>query len=85
MEVVSEAHVLAEKSGLESSVVEGLLERNYGDYAHGISTRLTTGAYAPAPGAFTSPFSPISTDLEQLIYFPPIDRRKSVLGFEFSY
>jgi len=57
MEVISEAQVLAEKSGLQSSVVENLLERNYGAYAHGISTRLTTGAYAPAPGLLTPPFS----------------------------
>ncbi|KAF2631918.1 NAD(P)-binding protein [Macroventuria anomochaeta] len=50
MYLISEAHTLAEKSGLPSSVLESLIEQNLGTYAHGVSKRLTSGAYLPADG-----------------------------------
>lgn len=50
MFLISEAHTLAEKSGLPSSVLESLIEQNLGTYAHGVSKRLTSGAYLPAKG-----------------------------------
>ena len=48
--LISEAHVLAEKTGLPSAVLESLIEQNLGTYAHGVSKRLTGGAYLPAAG-----------------------------------
>ncbi|OSS49964.1 hypothetical protein B5807_06158 [Epicoccum nigrum] len=48
--LISEAHVLAEKTGLPSTVLESLIEQNLGSYAHGVSKRLTGGAYLPAAG-----------------------------------
>ncbi|KAJ4247831.1 hypothetical protein NW762_013040 [Fusarium torreyae] len=50
MEVVAEAHVLAEKSGLGSKNLEALIEQQYGPLAFSMSQRLTTGAYMPAKG-----------------------------------
>ncbi|KAJ4361149.1 hypothetical protein N0V95_002118 [Ascochyta clinopodiicola] len=50
MYLISEAHTLAEKSGLPSSVLESLIEQNLGTYAHGVSKRLTSGVYVPAEG-----------------------------------
>lgn len=50
MYLISEAHILAEKSGLSSSVLESLIEQNLGTYVHGVSKRLTSGAYLPAEG-----------------------------------
>lgn len=50
MYLISEAHTLAEKSGLPSSLLESLIEQNLGTYAHGVSKRLTSGAYLPAEG-----------------------------------
>ncbi|KAG9186470.1 hypothetical protein G6011_09578 [Alternaria panax] len=50
MMLLSEAHVLAEKSGLPASVLESLVEENFGAYAHGVSKRLTSGSYFPAAG-----------------------------------
>jgi len=50
MYLLSEAHTLAEKSDLSASVLESLIEQNYGAYAHGVSKRLTSGAYCPAEG-----------------------------------
>ncbi|KAF9696138.1 hypothetical protein EKO04_006109 [Ascochyta lentis] len=50
MYLISEAHTLAEKSGLPSAVLESLIEQNLGTYAHGVSKRLTSGAYLPAEG-----------------------------------
>ncbi|KFA48804.1 hypothetical protein S40293_01511 [Stachybotrys chartarum IBT 40293] len=51
MELVAEAHVLAEKTSLPAAVLESLLEQQYGPLAHSISRRLTTGAYVPARGS----------------------------------
>lgn len=50
MYLICEAHTLAEKSGLPSLVLESLIEQNLGTYAHGVSKRLTSGAYLPAVG-----------------------------------
>ncbi|KAH6615030.1 6-phosphogluconate dehydrogenase-like protein NAD-binding protein [Boeremia exigua] len=50
MYLIAEAHTLAEKSGLPSSVLEALIEQNLGSYAHGVSKRITGGAYLPAEG-----------------------------------
>ena len=50
MYLISEAHTLAEKSGLPSSVLESLIEQNLGTYAHGVSKRMTSGAYLPVIG-----------------------------------
>jgi len=50
MYLISEAHVLAEKSGLPAPVLESLIEQNFGAYAYGVSQRMTTGGYFPAEG-----------------------------------
>jgi 3-hydroxyisobutyrate dehydrogenase-like beta-hydroxyacid dehydrogenase len=50
MLLLSEAHTLAEKSGLPATVLEQLVESNFGANAHGVSERLTSGAYFPPPG-----------------------------------
>lgn len=49
MEVISEAHVFAEKTGLGSSVLEKLLGDMFGPVIESYSKRITTGVYAPAP------------------------------------
>lgn len=49
MEVVSEAHVFAEKTGLGSPILETLIGDMFGPVLESYSKRLTTGAYAPAP------------------------------------
>ncbi|KAF2800921.1 hypothetical protein K505DRAFT_263006 [Melanomma pulvis-pyrius CBS 109.77] len=50
MYLVSEAHVVAEKSGLPAPVLEALIQENFGAYAYGVSQRMTTGKYFPAEG-----------------------------------
>jgi 3-hydroxyisobutyrate dehydrogenase-like beta-hydroxyacid dehydrogenase len=50
MMLLSEAHTLAERTGLPATVLEQLVESNFGAYAHGVSKRLTSGAYFPAVG-----------------------------------
>ncbi|KAF2869717.1 hypothetical protein BDV95DRAFT_608557 [Massariosphaeria phaeospora] len=50
MYLLSEAHTLAEKAGLPAAVLESLVEQNFGAYAHGVSARMTGGAYFPAEG-----------------------------------
>ncbi|CEI40035.1 hypothetical protein FVEN_g2291 [Fusarium venenatum] len=50
MEIIAEAHVLAEKSGLGSENLEALIEQQYGPLPFSMSQRLTTGAYMPARG-----------------------------------
>ncbi|KXH28251.1 hypothetical protein CSIM01_09769 [Colletotrichum simmondsii] len=47
MELVAEAQVFAEKSGLGSEAMEDLLGQQFGPLAQGMSKRLTTGAYLP--------------------------------------
>ncbi|KAM4062387.1 NAD binding domain of 6-phosphogluconate dehydrogenase [Hirsutella rhossiliensis] len=58
MELIAEAHVFAEKTGLGSMALEGLLQQEYGDQAHAMSRRLTTGVYMPALGE--RPWSDVS-------------------------
>lgn len=48
MELVAEAHVFAEKTGLGNEAMESLIEQQYGSLALSMSKRLTTGAYMPA-------------------------------------
>ncbi|TVY83885.1 Glyoxylate/succinic semialdehyde reductase [Lachnellula suecica] len=50
MEVLSEAHVFAEKTGLGSAILETMIGDMFGPVLESYSKRLTTGAYAPAPG-----------------------------------
>ncbi|KAH9865801.1 hypothetical protein J1614_009388 [Plenodomus biglobosus] len=50
MYMLSEAHTLAAKTGLPAQALEELLELNFGAYVHGVSARLTSGAYFPAEG-----------------------------------
>lgn len=50
MEIVSEAHVLAEKSGLDAQLFESFLGKKFGDLMHSDSGRLTTGVYIPERG-----------------------------------
>jgi 3-hydroxyisobutyrate dehydrogenase-like beta-hydroxyacid dehydrogenase len=50
MEMISEAHVPAEKTGLGSENLEALIKENYGELAYTMSKRLTTGAYCPTRG-----------------------------------
>ncbi len=50
MEIISEAHVFAEKTGLGTGAMEMLLRENYGPLAYTMSQRLTTGAYEPPRG-----------------------------------
>lgn len=47
MEVVAEALVLAEKSGFGTSVLEQLIEHNFGALAYSDSKRMTDGVYMP--------------------------------------
>jgi 3-hydroxyisobutyrate dehydrogenase-like beta-hydroxyacid dehydrogenase len=49
-ETISEAHVLAEKSGLSNDVLDELIRENYGTYAHSISRKLVEGVYCPPRG-----------------------------------
>jgi hypothetical protein len=53
MEIVGEAHVLAEKSELGSGTLEKLLELNFGSLAYSDSTRMTQGVYMPGEGKLT--------------------------------
>lgn len=50
MEVIAEAHVLAEKSGIESSTLENLIQQNFGPLAYSDSVRMTQGIYCPGKG-----------------------------------
>lgn len=50
MEIVSEANVLAEKSGLDLQLFESFLGKRFGDFVRSSSTRLTTGVYIPEKG-----------------------------------
>lgn len=49
MEVLSEAHVFAEKTGLGSDILETMIADMFGPVLESYSKRLTSGAYAPAP------------------------------------
>ncbi|KAF2668183.1 NAD(P)-binding protein [Microthyrium microscopicum] len=50
MELVAEAHVLGEKTGLGTTAVEELLQENFGPVIYNDSIRMTTGVYAPPKG-----------------------------------
>ncbi|KAH8669603.1 NAD binding domain of 6-phosphogluconate dehydrogenase [Tricladium varicosporioides] len=50
MEVIAEAHVFAEKTGLGSDVLEALIEADYPGKPFTMSKRLTSGSYMPALG-----------------------------------
>lgn len=50
MYLLSEAHVLAEKTGLPAETLHELVEGNFGAYAGGVSERLMSGAYCPGEG-----------------------------------
>jgi 3-hydroxyisobutyrate dehydrogenase-like beta-hydroxyacid dehydrogenase len=50
MYLLSEAHTLASLSGLPAETLHALVEQNFGNYAAGVSERLTSGAYCPAEG-----------------------------------
>lgn len=52
MEIIAEAHVFAEMTGLGNEALESLIEQQYGPLAHVMSKRLTGGAYAPAKGNY---------------------------------
>lgn len=49
MEVISEAHVFAEKTGLGPEIMETMIGDMFGPVLESYSKRLTTGGYAPAP------------------------------------
>jgi 3-hydroxyisobutyrate dehydrogenase-like beta-hydroxyacid dehydrogenase len=51
VEIIAESHVLAEKSGLSPSILEKLLELNFGSVAHSSSIRMTSGVYMPPPSS----------------------------------
>ncbi|KAF7533735.1 hypothetical protein G7054_g6835 [Neopestalotiopsis clavispora] len=50
MEVISETQVFAEKTGLGTDTCAQMLGEIFGPVIDGYTKRLTTGAYAPAPG-----------------------------------
>lgn len=64
MELIAEAHVFAEKTGLGSELLENLLSLNFGTVAHSISTRMTTGAYIPGRGE--TPWSDLNLALKDV-------------------
>ncbi|KAI8953331.1 hypothetical protein F4801DRAFT_588260 [Xylaria longipes] len=64
MEIIAEAHVFAEKTGLGSSALEKLLALNFGTVAHSISTRMTTGVYIPGNGE--TPWSDLNLALKDV-------------------
>lgn len=49
MEVICEAHVFAEKTGLGSTVLEAMISDMFGPVLQSYSKRVTSGAYAPSP------------------------------------
>ncbi|KAI3327220.1 hypothetical protein HD806DRAFT_486446 [Xylariaceae sp. AK1471] len=64
MEIIAEAHVFAEKTGLGSDVLEKLLELNFGTVAHSDSVRMTTGVYIP--GKDEAPWSDLNLALKDV-------------------
>lgn len=54
MEVLAEAHVFAEKTGLGSEVLEKLIEHHFGALVLSDSRRMTKGVYKPGKGALLS-------------------------------
>ncbi|KAI1427330.1 hypothetical protein F5Y12DRAFT_738469 [Xylaria sp. FL1777] len=64
MEIIAEAHVFAEKTGLGADVLERLLELNFGTVAHSDSIRMTTGVYMPGKGE--APWSDLNLGLKDV-------------------
>ncbi|TQN69638.1 Glyoxylate/succinic semialdehyde reductase 2 [Colletotrichum shisoi] len=64
LELVAEAHVFAEKTGLGTDAMEGLIEQQYGPLALSMSKRMTTGAYMPPRGA--RPWSDLTLALKDV-------------------
>ncbi|KAJ5308965.1 hypothetical protein PENANT_c020G03108 [Penicillium antarcticum] len=64
MEIVGEAHVLAEKSNLGSGTLEKLLQLNFGNLAYSDSTRMTQGVYMPGEGE--SPWSNLNLGIKDV-------------------
>lgn len=64
MEMISEAHVFAEKTGLGTEVMEALFKENYGELAYTMSKRITSGAYCPARG--TQPWSDLNLAIKDV-------------------
>jgi 3-hydroxyisobutyrate dehydrogenase-like beta-hydroxyacid dehydrogenase len=50
MEMIAEAHVFAEKTGLGSEILEAFIEQSFGPTARSISERMTAGVYEPGRG-----------------------------------
>jgi 3-hydroxyisobutyrate dehydrogenase-like beta-hydroxyacid dehydrogenase len=64
MELVAEALVLAEKTGLASDALEELLQENFGPVIYSDSLRMTTGVYAPPKGK--SPWSEVGLAIKDV-------------------
>ncbi|GJC87197.1 glyoxylate/succinic semialdehyde reductase 2, chloroplastic [Colletotrichum liriopes] len=64
MELVAEAHVFAEKTGLGTEAMEKLIEQQYGPLALSMSKRMTTGAYMPQRGG--RPWSDLTLALKDV-------------------
>lgn len=64
MELVAEAHVFAEKTGLDSEPLEELLKENFGPLIYTDSVRMTTGVYAPPKGEM--PWSEVSLAIKDV-------------------
>ncbi|GAW24999.1 hypothetical protein ANO14919_145970 [Xylariales sp. No.14919] len=64
MEIIAEAHVFAEKTSLDPSILEKLLELNFGTVAHSDSIRMTTGVYMPGHGE--APWSDLNLALKDV-------------------
>lgn len=64
MEMISEAHVFAEKSGLGTEVMETLFKENYGELAYTMSKRITSGTYCPPKG--TQPWSDLNLAIKDV-------------------
>ncbi|KAF2189591.1 6-phosphogluconate dehydrogenase-like protein NAD-binding protein [Zopfia rhizophila CBS 207.26] len=64
MYLISEAHVLAEKSGLPASVLENLIGENFGKMAFSDSERMTQGVYYPAEGQ--APYSDLDLGIKDV-------------------
>ncbi|KAF1996858.1 NAD(P)-binding protein [Amniculicola lignicola CBS 123094] len=64
MYLISEAHVLAEKSGLPAPVLETLIQENFGAMAYSDSLRMTQGVYYPAEGE--APYSDLDLGIKDV-------------------
>lgn len=78
MEVIGEAHVFAEKTGLGNEAMESLIEHQYGPLALSMSKRLTTGAYMPARG--DRPWSDLTLALKDVGHGVDCAERVGVQG-----